>query len=327
MTQQAVDALLAALNVRSGAKLLDVARGPGYVAAEAARRGAEAIGTDIAKDMVSEARRRFAGTKFEVADAEHLHYADASFDAVTCAFGMLHFPRPGKAVTEAYRVLRRNGRFAFSVWCGPAKAKVLALIAESVQQHADGSVAPPAGPGLFALSDPWILTALMEAASFTDVRIDELPCFYAPAAPSGLFDMMRKSMVRATYVYEALLLAQKSGRMARSAARTILQPRRPVKNGTRARINDSDSRRRMRGRVPPARGALSSVRDYNPNGRRRSRIAPRLRATPKARPKATPCSSQGPASRQLTIFSVRLAYPVRAVLSISSGVASCMFSP
>jgi ubiquinone/menaquinone biosynthesis C-methylase UbiE len=202
MTQQAVDALLAAINVRSGTKLLDVASGPGYVAAEAARRGADAIGTDIANDMVEEARRRFAGTKFEVADAEHLNYADATFDAVTCAFGMLHFPRPGKAVTEAYRVLRRNGRFAFSVWCASEKAKVLTLIAGAVQQHADGSVVLPAGPGLFALSDPWILTALMEAANFTDVRIDEIPCFYAPAAPSGLFDMMRKSMVRATYVYE-----------------------------------------------------------------------------------------------------------------------------
>jgi ubiquinone/menaquinone biosynthesis C-methylase UbiE len=202
MTQQAVDPLLAAINIRPGASLLDVASGPGYVAAEAAGRGAHVVGTDIAMDMVEEARRRFAGTKFEVADAEHLHYADASFDAVTCAFGMLHFPRPGKAVTEAYRVLRRNGRFAFSVWSGPEKAKVLTLIAESVRQHADGSVTLPPGPGLFALSDPWILTALMEAAKFTDVRIDELPCFYAPAAPSSLFDMMRKSMVRATYVYE-----------------------------------------------------------------------------------------------------------------------------
>jgi 2-polyprenyl-3-methyl-5-hydroxy-6-metoxy-1,4-benzoquinol methylase len=56
MTQQAVDALLAAINVRSGAKLLDVASGPGYVAAEAARRGADAIGTDIAKDMVKAKR-------------------------------------------------------------------------------------------------------------------------------------------------------------------------------------------------------------------------------------------------------------------------------
>ncbi|MEA2896646.1 MAG: hypothetical protein QOJ84_2261 [Bradyrhizobium sp.] len=202
MTRQAVDAMLDAINVRPGTKLLDVASGPGYVAAEAARRGADAIGTDIADDMVDQARHRFAGTRFEVADAEHLPYTDACFDAVTCAFGMLHFPRPGKAMTEAHRVLRPNGRFAFTVWCGPTKAKVLTLIGDAVQRHVDGSVTLPAGPGLFALSDPWILTALMEAAKFTDVSIEELPCFYAPATPNDMFEMMRKSMVRATYVYE-----------------------------------------------------------------------------------------------------------------------------
>jgi ubiquinone/menaquinone biosynthesis C-methylase UbiE len=202
MTRQAVDGLLSAVNARSGAKLLDVASGPGYVAAEATRRGLEAIGADIAEHMADEARRRFPETKFDIEDAEDLSYEDGSFDAVTCAFGMLHFPRPGKAVAEAYRVLRRGGRFAFSVWCGPAKAKVLALIYDAVQRHADGSVAPPAGPGMFMLSDPWILTALMEAAKFSDVRVDELPCSLTPASPSGVFDMMRKSMVRATYVYE-----------------------------------------------------------------------------------------------------------------------------
>lgn len=202
MTRQAVDALLAAVDVRSGAKLLDVASGPGYVAAEATRRGLDAIGTDIAGNMVDEARRRFTKVKFDIADAENLSYADASFDAVTCAFGMLHFPRPGKAVAEAYRVLRPGGRFAFSLWCGPTKAKVLTLIAEAVQRNTDGSVALPAGPGIFTLSDPWILTALMEAAKFAHVRVDELPCFFAPASPSDVFDMMRKSMVRATYVYE-----------------------------------------------------------------------------------------------------------------------------
>jgi len=202
MTRQAVDALLAAVNLRSGAKLLDVASGPGYVAAEAARRGLDAIGTDIAEDMVDEARRRSAGTKFEIGDAEHLRYADSSFDAVTCAFGMLHFPRPGKALAESYRVLRPGGHFAFTIWCGPVSAKVITLISDAVQRFADPSVALPAGPGTFTLSDPWILTALMEAAKFTDVQIDELPCFFAPASPSDVFDMMRKSMVRATYVYE-----------------------------------------------------------------------------------------------------------------------------
>jgi len=202
MTRQAVDKLLDAANARSAIKLLDVASGPGYVAAEAARRGLDVIGTDIAEDMVAEARRRFTGVQYEIADAESLRYTDNSFDAVTCAFGMLHFPRPGKAVAETYRVLRPGGRFAFSIWCGATKAKVLTLIAETVQRHADGSVTLPAGPGIFTLSDPWILTALMESAKFSDVRIEEVPCFYAPTSPTDVFDMMRKSMVRATYVYE-----------------------------------------------------------------------------------------------------------------------------
>jgi len=202
MTRQAVDGLLAAAGARSGVKLLDVASGPGYVAAEATRRGLDVIGTDIADDMVAEARRRFTGVQFEIADAENLRYADAGFDAVTCAFGMLHFPRPGKAAAEAYRVLRPGGRFAFSIWCGSTKAKVLTLIADAVQRHADGSVTLPSGPGIFSLSDPWILTALMEAAKFSEVRIEEIPCFYAPTSPSDLFEMMRKSMVRATYIYE-----------------------------------------------------------------------------------------------------------------------------
>src|SRR5262249_39101370 len=94
------------------------------------------------------------------------------------------------------------GRFAFTVWCGPTKAKLIALIAEAVQQHADNAVTVPPGPGLFMLSDPWALTALMEAARFEAVRIEEIACFFAPGSPGAVFDMMRKSMVRATYVYE-----------------------------------------------------------------------------------------------------------------------------
>lgn len=47
MARQAVDALLNAVNARSRARLLDVASGPGCVAAEATRRGLDAVGADI----------------------------------------------------------------------------------------------------------------------------------------------------------------------------------------------------------------------------------------------------------------------------------------
>ena len=162
----------------------------------------DALGVDISEDMAAEARRRFPGIKVEIGDAENLRHGDASFDAVVCAFGMLHFPRPGKAVAEAWRVLRPGGRYAFTVWCGAAKAKLLALIGEAVQRHADPSVAQPAGPNLFMLSDPWASTALMDAAGFSDVRIEEVASFFAAASPDGVFDMMRKSTVRSTYVYD-----------------------------------------------------------------------------------------------------------------------------
>jgi len=79
---------------------------------------------------------------------------------------------------------------------------VLSLIAEVMQKHTDGSVQVPGGPGLFMFSDPWVATCFMEAANFTDVRINELPCSFAPSSPTGLFDMMHKSMVRAAYVFD-----------------------------------------------------------------------------------------------------------------------------
>lgn len=59
MTRQAVDSLLAAVNTRPNSKLLDVASGPGYVAAEAARRGLDATGADIAEDTLEQLKRRY----------------------------------------------------------------------------------------------------------------------------------------------------------------------------------------------------------------------------------------------------------------------------
>ena len=121
ITYQAAGAALKAVSAGPGVSLLDVATGPGYVAATAARVGADPIGIDFSAEMVEVAKRIAPGIKFEVGNAESLQFADATFDGVVCAFGMLHFPRPGRAMAEAYRVLRQGGRYAFSVWMPPTK--------------------------------------------------------------------------------------------------------------------------------------------------------------------------------------------------------------
>jgi demethylmenaquinone methyltransferase/2-methoxy-6-polyprenyl-1,4-benzoquinol methylase len=116
------DAMVEWLNPRPGWRVLDVAGGTGDIAFRIAdlirARGGEADITvcDINADMVGEGLRR-AQAKGERAihwitgNAEALPVPDASMDAYTIAFGIRNVPRIDKALGEAYRVLKRGGRF------------------------------------------------------------------------------------------------------------------------------------------------------------------------------------------------------------------------
>jgi len=101
-------------------RVLDMAGGTGDIAQrilDASVGYAEVTVSDINADMlrVGEERAkkwRFGGqAKFVVANAEELPFEDESFDAYTIAFGIRNVPRIELALKEAYRVLKRGGRF------------------------------------------------------------------------------------------------------------------------------------------------------------------------------------------------------------------------
>src|SRR5439155_18156209 len=94
LTRQAVDPLLDAAQVRSGARALDVASGPGYAAAAAAARGARVAALDFSLAMVELARSQNPELEFREGDAEALPFPEASFDAAVMNFGMLHLAQP-----------------------------------------------------------------------------------------------------------------------------------------------------------------------------------------------------------------------------------------
>ncbi|MFE5504270.1 class I SAM-dependent methyltransferase [Amycolatopsis japonica] len=96
-----------------GAKILEVAFGPGYFAVELARLGFSVTGLDVAPTFVeiaSEyARTEGVEVSFREGDVAAMPFDDESFDFVVCQAAFKNFVWPVKALDEMYRVLRPGG--------------------------------------------------------------------------------------------------------------------------------------------------------------------------------------------------------------------------
>jgi ubiquinone/menaquinone biosynthesis C-methylase UbiE len=102
-----------------GKQLLDLSCGEGYNTRMLARKGAKVIGVDFSKEMIklakqSEKRDRL-GIRYYVSDAANLKLESESFDVVTCFMALMDIERYRDAISEVARVLRKNGRFVFSI--------------------------------------------------------------------------------------------------------------------------------------------------------------------------------------------------------------------
>lgn len=203
LTAQAAPALLDAAGAGPGTTLLDVATGPGFVAAAAAARGAVVAGLDFAHAMVHEARRRHPAIAFRHGDAEALPFGDASFDAVVMSFGMLHLARPDAAIAEARRVLRPGGRYAFRVWAGPERAVGFGIALRAIEQLGNQEVPLPDGPPFFRFSDANGTRRTLEEAGFSNVEVRELPLEWRVPSADAVFDAFSRGGVRTAAVLRA----------------------------------------------------------------------------------------------------------------------------
>jgi ubiquinone/menaquinone biosynthesis C-methylase UbiE len=202
ITIGAVDALLDAARVAQGARVLDVACGPGYAAGQAMDRGAIAIGVDVAATMIAQARRNFPTVEFHEGDGENLTFADGSFDAVICAFGLLHMPDPDRAIAEAYRVLNSGGRYAFTVWAGPDRHEFFALVLRSIQNHGRMDVPLPAAPPIFRFSDPEECRRTLSDAGFVDITVKGVALSWEADTAEAIVGMIYNSTVRTAMLLE-----------------------------------------------------------------------------------------------------------------------------
>ncbi len=171
-TGRVVDDLLDAARVGAGTRLLDIATGPGYVAARATSRDAAVIGTDIAASMIALASERYPANDFRQADAEALPFPDATFDAVTGNFILPHLGDAEQAVSECARVLAPGGAIALSMWDVPEHNRLIGLLTDAVAKTtALATPDVPTGPPFFQFSPDDALVSLLTTAGFGQITL------------------------------------------------------------------------------------------------------------------------------------------------------------
>lgn len=141
------EALVKAVGVKPGLKVLDLGCGDGTTAIPSAQLGADVLGIDIASNLVAAARARasalnLGNCRFQEGDASDLQgVGDASFDLVVSIFGAMFAPRPTAVASEMVRVTKPGGRIVMGNWIPNDPT----LVAQILKISASYSPPPPEG--------------------------------------------------------------------------------------------------------------------------------------------------------------------------------------
>lgn len=172
--------LVARLDLPEGAAVLELACGTGIVTKRLSQRlgpTAKLVATDLNEAMIAHARAKFSpedAIEWKPADATELPFADESFDAVVCQFGVMFFPDKEKAAREAFRVLKPGGTFLFNVW-DKIERNDLAQIAHTVISKFFPDDPPNFYEIPFSVHDPDVIKTFLSAAGFSDIEISYVP--------------------------------------------------------------------------------------------------------------------------------------------------------
>ena len=178
----ATEALINAVDVRPGDRLLELAAGPGTLGGRwsgLVGPSGRVVLSDVAPGMVEVARRRNAGldnVEVVLLDASSIDRPDGSFDVVACRMGLMFALDPAVAFGEIRRVLATGGRTAALTWAGPEHNPWMTCVGMAAMANGLVGGGPPVGPGgIFSLGDPAQVAELAQGAGLKEVTVEEIP--------------------------------------------------------------------------------------------------------------------------------------------------------
>ncbi|MGQ0433727.1 MAG: class I SAM-dependent methyltransferase [Microthrixaceae bacterium] len=171
------DALLAAAHLTSGEDVLDIGCGCGITthAAAAAVRPGTAMGVDLSTPMLDLARQRAGADDaitFVQDDAQTHRFTPDAYDVAISRFGTMFFDDPVAAFTNIASALRPTGRLCIATWQALDANPWLLVPGAALLRY--GSLPDTGGsaPGMFAQSDPVVVTTVLAAAGWHDITVE-----------------------------------------------------------------------------------------------------------------------------------------------------------
>jgi ubiquinone/menaquinone biosynthesis C-methylase UbiE len=154
--------------LKPGARVLEVAPGPGYLAIEIARMGDYKVsGLDISHSFVriaaQNARKADVSVDFQHGDAAHMPFPDESFDFLVCRAAFKNFSDPLSAIKEIYRVLAPGGR-----------ASIFDLRKDASLAEIDDEVAGMHLSAVNALLTRWVFRTTLLKNAYTSEAIEAM---------------------------------------------------------------------------------------------------------------------------------------------------------
>lgn len=174
-----VEHILGAADLAPDARVLDIGCGSGATTIAAARvtTGGDALGVDLSRPMLANARARAAAVgltnvEFEHQDAQVAAFPPESRDAVISRFGVMFFEDPVAAFTNIAGALCPGGRVAFACWKELLANEWMFVPGMAVAAHAPlPDPGEPGAPGPFAFGDPDRVREILEGAGLRSVEI------------------------------------------------------------------------------------------------------------------------------------------------------------
>jgi SAM-dependent methyltransferase len=175
------DALLAAVEVQTTDKVLDIGCGNGESTRQTARLASEgsAFGIDLSSRMIAQAREfaRREGVHnavFEHGDVQAYPFDDNAHDVCISRFGAMFFADREAAFANFGRSIKHDGRLGLVAWRSPTENEWFRCVFRALSAGRELATPAPGTPGPWGLADADVTRRVLSGAGFVDIAMEHI---------------------------------------------------------------------------------------------------------------------------------------------------------